>query len=90
MVELRFFATYRAAVGRKTVERDYDAGTVGGVLTAIEEEWPELAGDILADGEIRPQLSVLVNGREVTHLAGTDTAVGDGDTVSVFPPVAGG
>ena len=90
MVQLRFFATYRAAVGQKTVERDYDAGTVGEVLVAVENEWPELAGDILEGGAIRPQLSVLKNGREVMHLDGTETAVADGDTVSVFPPVAGG
>jgi molybdopterin synthase sulfur carrier subunit len=90
MVQLRFFATYRAAVGQKTVERDYDAGTVGEVLAAIENEWPELAGEILEDGAIRPQLSVLKNGREVTHLDGTETVVADSDTVSVFPPVAGG
>jgi len=91
MIELRFFATYRAAVGQKTVERDYDADTVGAVLQAIEEEWPELAGELLDDeGGIRPQLSVLKNGREVAHLEGTETAVETGDTVSVFPPVAGG
>lgn len=90
MVQLRFFATYRAAVGQKTVERDYDAGTVGEVLVAVENEWPELAGDILEGDAIRPQLSVLKNGREVMHLDGTETAVADGDTVSVFPPVAGG
>ncbi|MFB6117156.1 ubiquitin-like small modifier protein 1 [Halosegnis sp.] len=90
MIQLRFFATYRAAVGQKTVERDYDATTVGEVLAAVEDEWPELAGDILEDGEIRPQLSVLKDGREVTHMQGTATPVEDGDTVSVFPPVAGG
>ncbi|MFC7177057.1 ubiquitin-like small modifier protein 1 [Halosegnis marinus] len=91
MTELRFFATYRAAVGQKTVERDYDAETVGEVLRAIEEEWPELAGQLLDDeGEIRPQLSVLKNGREVAHLDGPATPVGAEDTVSVFPPVAGG
>lgn len=91
MIELRFFATYRAAVGQKTVERDYDAATVGEVLFAIEEEWPEIAGQLLDDeGEIRPQLSVLKNGREVAHLEGPATAIESGDTVSVFPPVAGG
>lgn len=91
MIELRFFATYRAAVGQKTVERDYDADTVGTVLRSIEAEWPELAGELLDDeGAIRPQLSVLKNGREVTHLEGTETMVEAGDTVSVFPPVAGG
>jgi molybdopterin synthase sulfur carrier subunit len=91
-IELRFFANFREAVGSKTVEREYDAGeTVGDVLRAIESEWPDLEGDILADdGEIKPQLSVLKNGREVLHLEGTETPLEDGDTLSVFPPVAGG
>jgi molybdopterin synthase sulfur carrier subunit len=90
MVELRFFATFRSAVGQKSVERDYEVTTVGEVLSAVEDEWPELAGDVLDDGSIRPGLSVLKNGREVAHMEGTDTPVDDGDTISVFPPVAGG
>lgn len=89
-VELRFFATFRAAVGQKSVERDYDAATVGEYLAAIEAEWPELAGQLLDDGAIRPQLSVLKNGREVVHLEGPATPIADGDSLSVFPPVAGG
>lgn len=91
-IELRFFATFRAAVGQKTVEREYpDGATVGEVLSAIEEEWPEMAGDILdEDGSILPQLSVLKNGREVVHMEGPDTPLEDGDRLSVFPPVAGG
>lgn len=91
-VELRFFATFREAVGQKTIDREFDAdATVGDVLESIEAEYPELAGDILDDaGAIRPHLSVLKNGREVVHLDGTETKVADGDRVSVFPPVAGG
>jgi molybdopterin synthase sulfur carrier subunit len=91
-IELRFFANFREAVGSKTVRREYDDGvTVGDVLRAIESEWPDLEGDILDDGgEIKPQLSVLKNGREVLHLDGPATPLDDGDTLSVFPPVAGG
>ncbi|MFO7925309.1 MAG: ubiquitin-like small modifier protein 1 [Halobacteriota archaeon] len=91
-LELRFFATFRAAVGQKVLERGFDAGTtVGEVLAAIESEFPEVAGDILDDeGAIKPQLSVLKNGREVIHIDGTETVMEDGDTLSVFPPVAGG
>lgn len=91
-LELRFFATFRAAVGQKILEREFDAGTtVGEVLAAIESEFPEVAGDILDDeGAIKPQLSVLKNGREVIHIDGTETVMEDGDTLSVFPPVAGG
>ena len=91
-LELRFFATFREAVGRKTLERSFAAdATVGDVLTALEEEYPELAGELLdEDGELRPQLSVLKNGREVVHIDGLETELADGDRVSVFPPVAGG
>lgn len=91
-LELRFFATFREAVGQKTIEREFAADAdVGDVLAAIEDEFPELVGEVLDDeGDIRPQLSVLRNGREVVHLEGTDTALTDGDRLSVFPPVAGG
>ncbi len=91
-LELRFFANFRSAVGRKEIRRTFEEGTtVGEVLTAIESEFPELAGDVLdGEGSIQPQLSVLKNGREVVHIDGTDTALEDGDRLSVFPPVAGG
>ena len=90
-IALRLFANFREAVGQKSVEREFEDGTVGDVLRAIEAEWPDLEGDILDDdGEIKPQLSVLKNGREVLHLDGTATPMEDGDKLSVFPPVAGG
>lgn len=91
-LEIRFFANFRAAVGRKELRRTFEPGTtVGEVLAAIESEYPELAGDVLdGEGSIKPQLSVLKNGREVIHLEGTETVLEDGDRLSVFPPVAGG
>lgn len=91
-LELRFFATFREAVGQKVINREFGDGTViGDVLVAIEEEFPGLAGELLdEDGDIQPQLTVLKNGREVVHIDGTATELSDGDRVSVFPPVAGG
>lgn len=90
-LELRFFATFREAVGSKTVSREFDDGaTVGEVLASLEAEYGDLDGQLLADGEIREHLSVLRNGREVVHLDGVDTTLADGDSLSVFPPVAGG
>lgn len=91
-LELRFFANFRTAVGQKKIHRTFETGvTVGDVLAALESEFPELAGDILdEEDEIKPQLSVLQNGREVVHIDGTATTLDDGDTLSVFPPVAGG
>lgn len=90
-VELRFFATFREAVGQKTLPREYPEGTtVGDVLRTLEDEYPELSGALLRDGELRPHLSVLTNGQDVVHKQGLDTPLDDGDRVSVFPPVAGG
>ncbi|WP_439027518.1 ubiquitin-like small modifier protein 1 [Haloarchaeobius sp. DT45] len=90
-LELRFFANFREAVGQKTISREYAEGeTVGAVLTALEAEFGGLEGELLEDGEIRPQLSVLKNGRDVVHMNGAATTLEDGDTLSVFPPVAGG
>lgn len=91
-IELRFFATFRQAVGSKTIDRTFDADAdVGTVLRALEGEFDGLEGEILDDqGELRPQLSVLKDGREVVHMEGLDTLLEDGDAVSVFPPVAGG
>ncbi|SIR72718.1 ubiquitin-like small modifier protein 1 [Natronorubrum thiooxidans] len=94
-IELRFFATFREAVGEKTRTRGFeDEATVGDVLGALETEYEGLEGQLLEDGAdglaIRPQLSVLKNGRDVVHMAGPETVLEDGDTLSVFPPVAGG
>ena len=92
-LELRFFATYREAVGQKTIAREYEGAsvTVGEVLRGLEAEFEDLEGQILDDaGEILDMLTILKNGREVVHLEGTDTVLEDGDSLSVFPPVAGG
>ncbi|RQG98569.1 ubiquitin-like small modifier protein 1 [Natrarchaeobius oligotrophus] len=90
-LELRFFATFRDAVGQK--ERTHvvdDETTVGDVLATLEREYEGLDGQLLEDGELRDQLSVLKNGRDVVHADGAETILDDGDVLSVFPPVAGG
>lgn len=90
-IELRSFATYREAIGQKTIERSYEEGTtVGDVLADLESEFDGLEGQLLENGDIRPQLSILKNGRDVAHAQGSDTPLEPGDTVSLFPPVAGG
>lgn len=89
-VQMRFFATFREAVGSKTIERDYDATTVGDALHELESEFGGLAGQLVEDGHVRPQVNVLLNGRDVEHEQGVETRLGDDDTLSIFPPVAGG
>ncbi|QLG27741.1 MoaD/ThiS family protein [Halorarum halophilum] len=88
---LKFFATFREAVGSKFAEREVPEGaTVGDVLTELEAEYEGLAGELIEDGDLRPQINVLLDGREVLHMEGIDTTLSDGDTLAIFPPVAGG
>ncbi|MFP4530627.1 MAG: ubiquitin-like small modifier protein 1 [Halodesulfurarchaeum sp.] len=90
-LELRLFATFREAVGQKTITREFpESVTVGEVLVALEEEFEGLSGQLLDGDEIQPQLNVLKNGKEVLHLDGLDETLGTGDRLSLFPPVAGG
>lgn len=90
-LELRTFANFREAVGQKTVRREYDASSVRAedVLRPLEEEFPGL--DFFNDdGSLQEFITILKNGREITYIDGLDTELEDGDTLSVFPPVAGG
>ena len=88
---LKFFATFREAVGSKFAEREVPEGaTVGEVLVSLEDDYEGLAGQLIEDGDLRPQINVLLNGREVLHMEGIDTELSDDDTLAVFPPVAGG
>jgi molybdopterin synthase sulfur carrier subunit len=90
-VTLKFFATFREIVGSKTIGREFAEGTtIRDVLHGLEEEYEDMQGELIVDGDLKPQINVLKNGREVLHMEGIDTVVGEGDTVSIFPPVAGG
>jgi MoaD family protein len=95
-LELKFFATFREAVGSKTTTPEYpdadypDGLTVRDVLEDLEASYDGLAGELIEDDDLRPQINVLKNGREVLHIDGLDTPMDDGDTLAVFPPVAGG
>jgi molybdopterin synthase sulfur carrier subunit len=91
-LQLRFFATFREAVGQKTLDHEFEDGaTVGEVLLTLESKYDGLEGQLLDDqGDLQPNLNILKNGREVLHMEGTETVMADGDTLSIFPPVAGG
>lgn len=68
-----------------------DATDVRGVVDALEDSYPGLAARILDDdGELRRFVNVFVRDEDVRFRDGLDTAVSDGDIVSIVPAVAGG
>jgi len=89
-IEIRSFVGFREALGQKTVTTTApEEATVGDVLRELDEEHPEL--EVFdTDGSAREYITVMKNGKDITHMEGMSTRLDDGDTISAFPPVAGG
>jgi sulfur-carrier protein len=88
-VTVRFFADLAQLFGKEARRPLGPATDVAGLLGGLcDTDSRRLA---LFQGEaLRERLTVLVNGRNILFLDGLLTALHDGDTVSVFPPVYGG
>lgn len=88
-VELRFYASFREAVGQKSVTYSLSGQvTVSDALARAIEEFPDLDGEILDEsGQISDGVRALRNGRE---RADADTRLEDGDDVTFTMPIHGG
>jgi adenylyltransferase/sulfurtransferase len=81
---LRQYAGKQAAV-------DVPAGTVGEALNALTSAYPDLRKHLYNDqGELRAFVNVYLNDEDVRYLQKEQTAVKDGDTLSIVPSIAGG
>ncbi len=92
-MKINFYATYRQIVGGKTVELPFGEGiTVRQLVDALIARYPRLRRELLDEqGHLYPHVHVFVNGRDVPYLEdGLETRISPDDTVSIFPPVAGG
>lgn len=67
-----------------------EATTVGEVLDGLYERFDGLRDRIAEDGGLRRFVNVYVGGEDIRFLDGLDTAVDDGDEVTILPAVAGG
>ncbi|MDS1270513.1 MoaD/ThiS family protein [Lipingzhangella sp. LS1_29] len=74
--------------GAKTVEGS--GGTLGELVSDLDARHPGIAARIVEEGKLRRFVNVYLNDEDVRFLGGIDTAVSDGDTVTVLPAVAGG
>ena len=67
-----------------------DSTTVSGVLDLLTSIKPDLRDVLFEDGALRPYITVLLNGRNITEIDGVMSALSEGDEVAIFPPVSGG
>ena len=65
--------------------------TVGEVFKTLVEKYPGLRGNLLGDdGGLHKFVNVYKDDDDIRYLDGLETAVGDGDVLSILPAVAGG
>ncbi len=70
-----------------TKELSLAEATLGDVLNGLVDQHPALDGVILESGQIRPHVSITINGHNATDL---NAIVTEQDVVAIFPPIAGG
>ena len=67
------------------------SGPVGQLLSNLVEQYPQLGKQIYNEqGQLRNFVNVYVGDEDIRYLQGADTAVSDGETVSIIPAIAGG
>lgn len=74
-------------------QAEVEAGgaTVGEVLRALAGAHPGTERQLFSDdGELNRYVNVYLNDEDVRYLGSLETAVQEGDTVSILPAVAGG
>lgn len=81
---------YRRFTGNQS-RVEIEAVTVAQLLQELERQFPGIGAQIADEhGDIPGYLNVYVNSEEVRALQGKETALADGDEVSVIPAMAGG
>ena len=66
-------------------------GTLSAVLSDLESRYPGITKNVLSDdGGLHRFINVYVNDEDVRYLGSLETAVSEGDVVSILPAVAGG
>ncbi|MDX1620610.1 MAG: MoaD/ThiS family protein [Nitriliruptorales bacterium] len=70
---------------------EVSAGDVRGVVKELDAKHPGLGDRLLDDdGELRRFVNVFVRDEDIRFQSGLETQVGESDTVSIVPAVAGG
>jgi adenylyltransferase/sulfurtransferase len=70
---------------------EMQGSTVGEALSALTSEFPDLRKQLYSDeGKLRSFVNVYVNDEDIRYLRKEATPLGQNDTVSIVPSIAGG
>lgn len=90
MSVVRVPAVLRAATGGEATVK-VSGGTIGEVFQDLVEQYPGLRSQVLSDdGSPHRHLNVFLNDDDIRYLGRLDAKVGEDDTITLMPAVAGG
>jgi len=68
-----------------------DATTVGGAIAELQTRYPGIKERLTDDaGSVRRFVNMYVNEEDIRFLQNQETALKDGDEISIIPAIAGG
>ena len=86
----RVHPDHPAAPHRWREARLGEGATLGAIISDLEANYSGIAERLVDDGKLHRFVNVYVNDEDVRFSGGLDTAVADGDSVTILPAVAGG
>ncbi|MFX1587660.1 MAG: ubiquitin-like small modifier protein 1 [Promethearchaeota archaeon] len=90
-ITVKLFAQFREFLKKNKIEIEVEEGT--NIFQLIESlcDLYDLREKIFdKKNEIKQQINILKNGRQIKFLEGTKTKLEHGDEISLFPPIMGG
>ncbi|WXG42069.1 MAG: MoaD/ThiS family protein [Candidatus Freyarchaeum deiterrae] len=88
MIKVKFLTMLRDIVGEGTIETEKKE-TIQLLIDYLCQKYGERFREVVIDekGSLREYVRVMLNGKEANNPQGK---INDGDTVSIFVPIAGG
>ena len=74
--------------GEKRVSAD--GATLAAVISDLESNYSGISDRLVDNGKLHRFVNIYVNDEDVRFSGGLDTAISDGDSVTILPAVAGG
>jgi molybdopterin synthase sulfur carrier subunit len=78
----------RLTNGRADVE--CGAKNINEMIDALEKDYPGIKERLTEGGKVRRFINIYVNDEDIRFLSKEETALKDGDAISIVPAIAGG
>jgi len=92
-VSVRFLSRIQELLGTKRLEIAVEEGNITSLLKTLCDNLGEPFVNVIYDpmtSELKNDISIMVNGRNIVTIEGVETKLRDGDVVVLLTPVAGG